>query len=148
MNRLNDVEILLVEDNPLDAEMTIRALRKCNVVNKLFWVKDGVEALNFLRCAGPYEGRVPTGQIKLVLLDLGLPRLNGIDVLREMRDDAHTKAIPVVVMTSSSRERDVLESHRLGVNGYVTKPVQFAAFAQVVSRVGMSWLLVEQVCAP
>jgi CheY-like chemotaxis protein len=144
MNTLNDVEILLVEDNPLDAEMTMRTLRRYNFVNKLHWVKDGVEALNFVRCAGPYEGRNPKDQIKLMLLDLKLPRLSGIDVLRSLKADTRTRGIPVVVMTSSHQEGDVLESCRLGVTGYVTKPVAFSSFAEVVAKAGLSRLIGDQ----
>jgi CheY-like chemotaxis protein len=144
MNTLNDVEILLVEDNPLDAEMTMRTLRRYNFINKLHWVKDGVEALNFIRCAGPYEGRNPKEQVKLMLLDLKLPHLSGIDVLRALKADTRTRAIPVIVMSSSHQEHDVLESCRLGISGYVTKPVQFSSFAEVVTKAGLERLIVER----
>lgn len=144
MTTLNDIEILLVEDNPLDAEMTMRTLRRYHFINRLHWVRDGVEALNFIRCAGPYEGRNPTEQIKLILLDLKLPRLSGIDVLRALKADTRSRGIPVIVMTSSHQERDVLESCRLGISGYVTKPVQFSAFAEVVAKAGLSRLIADR----
>jgi CheY-like chemotaxis protein len=144
MNDLDGVEVLLVEDNPHDAEMTIRALTKCNFGHKLFWVKDGVEALDFIRCTGAYEGRNPQRHLKLVLLDLKMPRLNGLDVLRELKSDAKSSTIPIVVMTSSNEDRDVLESYELGVNGYVTKPVRYAAFIETVERIGVYWLTLNQ----
>lgn len=144
MNDFENVEILLVEDNPHDAEMTMRALRKGNFTNKLFWVKDGVEALDFIRCSGAYETRDATQPLKLVLLDLKMPRLTGLDVLRELKSVPETSMIPVVIMTSSNQDRDVAESYRLGVNGFVTKPVQFAAFSETVADIGTFWLLVNQ----
>ncbi len=144
MSEFDDVEILLVEDNRQDAEMTIRALKKCSILNKLFWAKDGVEALDFVRCQGAYEGRDPSQVPKLILLDLKMPRLDGLDVLRALKSDQKTRQIPIVAMTSSNQERDVTESYRLGVNGYVTKPVQFAAFMEAVANVGMYWLFVNQ----
>ena len=144
MNEFDDVEILLVEDNRQDAEMTIRALKKCSILNKLYWAKDGVEALDFVRCQGAYEARDPNQVPKLILLDLKMPRLDGLDVLRALKSDQKTRTIPIVAMTSSNQERDVTESYRLGVNGYVTKPVQFAAFMEAVANVGMYWLFVNQ----
>jgi CheY-like chemotaxis protein len=147
MSDFDDVEILLVEDNHNDAELTMRALRKNNFLNKLFWVKDGVEALDFVRCEGEYEGRNPQELPKLVLLDLKMPRLDGLDVLRELKGDPRTRGIPVVAMTSSNEERDLTESYRLGVNGYVTKPVQFGSFVEAVAQIGMFWLCVNQVPA-
>ena len=144
MNDLDVVEVLLVEDNPHDAEMTIRALTKCNFADKLFWVKDGVEALEFIRCTGTYEGRRPQQHLKLVLLDLKMPRLSGLEVLRELKSDTVTATIPIVVMTSSKEDRDVMESYELGVNGYVTKPVRYAAFIETVERIGGYWLTLNQ----
>jgi two-component system, response regulator len=139
-----DVEILLAEDNRQDAEMTIRALKKCSILNKLFWAKDGVEALDFIRCTGPYASRDPLQVPKLILLDLKMPRLDGLDVLRALKSDDKTRNIPIVAMTSSNQERDVTESYRLGVNGYVTKPVQFASFMEAVANIGMYWLFVNE----
>ncbi len=144
MKDFSDIEVLLVEDNENDAEMTMRALKKANLLNKLYWVQDGVEALDFIRCKGPFESRDPQPRLKLILLDLKMPRLNGLDVLRELKSSEHTQSIPVVVMTSSDQDRDVAESYRLGVNGFVTKPVQFASFMESVSEIGMYWLMVNQ----
>ena len=144
MNDFSDIEVLLVEDNQNDAEMTMRALNKANFLNKLYWVQDGVEALDFIRCRGPYESRDPQPRLKLILLDLKMPRLTGLDVLRELKSSEHTQSIPIVVMTSSDQDRDVAESYRLGVNGFVTKPVQFASFMESVSQIGMYWLMVNQ----
>ena len=140
MNDFEHVEVLLVEDNQFDAEMTIRAFKKGNFNNKLFWVKDGVEALEFIRCTGPFSGRDASHWPRIVLLDLKMPRLNGIDVLRELKGDPDTMKIPIVVMTSSDQDRDITESYRLGVNGYVTKPVQVDAFIEAVNRIGAFWL--------
>jgi two-component system response regulator len=144
LNDLNTIEILLVEDNARDAEMTIRALRKNNFPNKLFWVEDGVDALDFIRCTGRFTTRKPANSLKLVLLDLKMPRLDGLDVLKALKADPATRSIPVVVMTSSNEERDVAGSYDLGVNGYVTKPVEFTSFMEQVSHIGSFWLLENQ----
>ena len=144
MSDYEHVEVLLVEDNKLDAEMTIRALRKAKFLNTLHWVKDGVEALDFLKCRGAYAGRDPNEHPKLILLDLKMPRLDGFDVLRELKTDEHTRAIPVVAMTSSDQERDIAECYRLGANGYVKKPVQLPTFMQAVANIGTYWLLVNE----
>jgi CheY-like chemotaxis protein len=144
MSAFDDTEILLVEDNPHDAEMTMRALKKSNFVTKLVWVKDGVEALEFIQCTGAYAGRTQQAPLKLILLDLKMPRLGGFEVLRALKSDKRTASLPVVVMTSSNQDRDVAESYDLGVNGYVTKPVQFAAFMEQVAQIGMYWLMVNQ----
>jgi CheY-like chemotaxis protein len=141
---LNIIEILLVEDNERDAEMTIRALKKGNFLNKLFWVEDGVDALDFIRCTGRFDTRRPANPLKLVLLDLKMPRLDGLDVLRALKADPETRSIPVVVMTSSNEERDVADSYELGVNGYVTKPVEFESFMKQVAHIGMFWLVENQ----
>ncbi len=145
MNDFDNVEILLVEDNDNDAGLTIRALRKCNFTNKLFRVKDGVEALEFIRSTGDFTERDPQDLIKIVLLDLKMPRLGGIDVIRELKSDGRTSSIPIVVMTSSNQDRDVVESYRLGVNGFVTKPVQAASFMTTLAQIGAYWLTVNQV---
>ena len=144
MNDFADVEVLLVEDNQSDAEMTIRALDRANFLNKVYWVHDGVEALAFIRCTGPYESRDPQQRLKLILLDLQMPRLSGLAVLHELKSSAQTCTIPIVVMTSSNQDRDIAESYRLGVNGYVNKPVKFTAFAESVAKIGMYWLMVNQ----
>ena len=144
MNPFDNVEILLAEDNPTDAEMTMRALKKGNIVNKLLWVKDGVDALDFIHCRGIYESRDFHQQPKLILLDLKMPRLEGLDVLRDLKSNERTRSIPIVVMTSSNQDRDVTESYQLGVNGYVTKPVQFGDFMEVVAQIGMFWLILNR----
>jgi len=138
-------EILLAEDNAEDAEMTMRALRRNNLVNQLHWVKDGAEALDYLFCTGAYAGRSASRPPKLVLLDIKMPRVDGIEVLRRLKADPATRAIPVVVMTSSNEERDVVESYRLGVNSYIVKPVQFDDFMQTVSKIGLYWVLTNRV---
>lgn len=144
MNDNNDiVEILLVEDNATDAELAIRALKKNNLANNLFWVKDGAEALDYLFATGMYEGRDRMKIPRVVLLDLRLPKVDGLEVLRRIKDDPRTKHIPVVVLTSSKEDRDITDSYRLGVNSFISKPVEFEAFAKVVSELGMYWLLVN-----
>lgn len=147
MNGFEQVEILLVEDNPEDAEMTLRALRKKNLANQVHWVKDGEEALDYLFCSGPYAGRNSRHPPKLVLLDIKMPKVDGIEVLRRIKG-SDLKSVPVVVMTSSNEERDVLESYRLGVNSYIVKPVQFEAFLDTVSKIGLYWMLTNRVPAP
>jgi len=137
------VEILLVEDSPADAEMTLRTLRKRGIANRVEWVRDGVEAIEYLFREGRHAGRTE-GQPRLVLLDLKMPLMDGLQVLERMKADARTQAIPVVMMTSSREEGDVLASYRLGVNSYVVKPVDFAEFAEVVSRVGMYWMITNE----
>ena len=144
MNDFADVEVLLVEDNQNDAEMTMRALDRANFLNKIYWVKDGLEALEFIRCTGAFESRDCQQSLKLILLDLKMPRLDGLGVLRELKSGEQTCAVPIVVMTSSNQDADVAEAYRLGVNGYVKKPVQFAGFVESVSRIGMYWLMVNQ----
>jgi two-component system, response regulator len=143
VSELEQVEILLVEDNPEDAEMTMRALRKRNLANQLHWVKDGEEALEYLFCSGRYAGRDPAHPPKLVLLDIKMPKVDGIEVLRRVKG-SELKSIPVVVMTSSNEERDVLESYRLGVNSYIVKPVQFEGFLETVSQIGLYWVLTNR----
>jgi len=144
MNDFDGIDILLVEDNTMDAEMTMRALRRSEVVNRLYWVRDGVEALEFIRCKGDFAERDRRHDLKLVLLDLKMPRLSGIDVLRELKSDPATMRIPVVMMTSSNQERDVAESYGLGANGYVTKPVQFDQFRSAVEEIGVYWLTINR----
>jgi len=130
------VEILLVEDDPGDAETTLRALHRRSLASQVHWVKDGEEALAYLFCSGPYAGRSPGHPPKLVLLDVKMPKVDGIEVLRRVKG-SELRAIPVVVMTSSSEERDVLESYRLGVDSYLVKPVRFEAFLDTVSTIGL-----------
>jgi CheY-like chemotaxis protein len=144
MSALEQMEILLVEDNPEDAEMTMRALRKRNLANQLHWVKDGEEALEYLFASGRYADRDPNHPPKLVLLDIKMPKIDGIEVLRRIKG-SELRTIPVVVMTSSNEERDVLESYRLGVNSYIVKPVQFEAFLDTVAKIGLYWVLTNRV---
>jgi CheY-like chemotaxis protein len=139
-----EVEILLVEDNATDAELTTRALKKHNLANKLVWVKDGAEALDFVFCTGVYAGRNINNGPKVVLLDLRLPKIDGLEVLRRIKSDERTKIIPVVVVTSSKEEKDIVESYKLGVNSYVSKPVEFESFVKAVTDLGLYWLLINR----
>jgi CheY-like chemotaxis protein len=141
---INEVEILLVEDNPNDVELTLRALKKRNLANKVHVVKDGAEALEFIFGTGTYAERDINQIPKVILLDLKLPKVDGLEVLRKVKSDERTKVIPVVVLTSSKEESDLVESYRLGANSYITKPVDFDKFAQTVSEMGLYWLLVNQ----
>ena len=145
MEHLEQVEILLVEDNPTDAEMTLRALRRNNLANKVHWVKDGEQALEFMFRTGAYAGRDPATVPKLIMLDIKMPKVDGIEVLRRIKANEETRTVPVVVMTSSNEERDVLESYRLGVNSYIVKPVDFPAFLDVVAKIGLYWVLTNRV---
>lgn len=138
------VEILLVEDNPTDAELAIRALRKKNLANNLVWVRDGAEALDFVFCKGQYQDRA-NGTPKLILLDLKLPKVDGIEVLRKIKADPDAKSVPVVMLTSSQEERDIVDSYELGVNSYIVKPVDFEKFLDMVAQVGLYWSLVNKV---
>ena len=141
---LREVEILLVEDDAADAEMTLRALRRNNLANKVLWVKDGQEALDYISGSGAYAGR-DAALPRLVMLDLKMPKVGGIEVLRALKADEATRSVPVVVMTSSSEERDVVASYQLGVNSYIVKPVQFEAFLETVAKIGLYWVLTNRV---
>jgi len=143
---MNDdkVEILLVEDNPHDAEMTIRALRKVNLANRLIHVKDGAEALDFIFSKGAFSERSVGNKPKVILLDIKMPKVDGIEVLRQIKANENTRTIPVVIMTSSKEEQDVITSYDLGVNSYVVKPVDFEGFAKAVSELGFYWLITNQ----
>lgn len=141
---LNHIEILLVEDNPTDAELTIRSLRKHNLANQLLWVKDGAEALDYLFATGAYAERDTSHRPKPVLLDLKMPKVDGLQVIRKVRSDERTKLIPIVVLTSSKDEPDISESYKLGANAFVSKPVEFDQFAAAVANLGLFWLLINQ----
>lgn len=143
MDDFEAVEILLVEDSDADAELIIRALRKGGVVNRVMRLRDGVEALEFVFREGAFNQR-QGGQPRLVLLDLKMPRLGGIDVLSRLKSDERTKMIPVVVLTSSAEEQDVVDSYRLGVNSYLVKPVDFTAFTSVITKAGLYWAVMNQ----
>ena len=138
------VEILLVEDNPNDAELAIRALKKHNLANKLVWAKDGAEALDFIFAKGAHAGRSPNSHPKLILLDLRLPKVDGLEVLQKLKANERTKVIPIVVLTSSTEDRDVVQSYKLGVNSFLSKPVGFDEFVRMVSEVGLYWLLLNR----
>ncbi|RJP30668.1 MAG: response regulator [Actinobacteria bacterium] len=136
--------ILLVEDSPDDIELTLRSLKKSNIMNEVVVMKDGAEALDYLFGTGSYEGRDTGVMPELVLLDLKLPKVDGLEVLKRLRADERTRMLPVVIFTSSKEERDLVEGYNLGANSYVRKPVDFAKFAEAVSKVGIYWLLLNE----
>ncbi|MGA2142183.1 MAG: response regulator [Brevinematales bacterium] len=138
------IEILLVEDNTNDVELTLMALKENNLANHVQVVRDGEEAIDFIFSSGKFSGRDINLKPKVILLDLKLPKVDGIEVLRKIRSDDRTKTIPVVVLTSSKEERDIVETYKLGVNSYIVKPVQFENFVKVVKDLGMYWLMVNQ----
>jgi two-component system, response regulator len=140
----NSIEILLVEDNPNDVELTLHALKKNNLTNRIHVVRDGAEALEYLFGSGTYAGRDINHTPKVILLDLKLPKVDGMEVLRQIKADARTRSIPVVVLTSSREERDIVGSYQLGVNSYITKPVDFEQFTEAVRQLGLYWLLLNQ----
>lgn len=139
-----EIEILLVEDDPADVELTMLALRKNHFANRIQVVRDGEEALDFLFCRAAFSERSPEVPPKLVLLDLKLPKVDGIEVLRQLKDDPATRMIPVVILTSSREERDLANGYRLGVNSYIRKPVDFDEFRTTVQQLGLYWLLVNE----
>ena len=138
---LQEVEVLLVEDTATDAELCMRTLKNLNIINGIAWVKDGAEALDYLFDESPAAKR--RGMPKLILLDLHLPKVQGLEVLRLVKQDHRTKCIPVVVLTSSKEDRDIVESYNLGVNSYISKPVEFSAFVKTIAQLGMYWLTVN-----
>ena len=139
----NNVEILLVEDNPNDAELTLRALKKQNLTNNIYHVRDGAEALDFIFAKGEFEGR-NMDVVKVILLDIKLPKVDGIEVLRRIRADVKLGKTPVVMLTSSNEDRDIVESYNLGVNSYIVKPVAFDKFMEAVSEIGLYWMLLNK----
>ena len=140
---MNIVEILLVEDSPEDVEITLRAFNKQKLSNKIHVAEDGEEALEYIFATGAYKERNMNHQPKVIFLDLKLPKVNGLEVLRRIREDDRTNSIPVVVLTSSQEEKDIVESYKLGVNSYITKPVDFQNFLDTVSELGLYWLLLN-----
>lgn len=144
MENINDIEILLVEDNPSDSELAIRALKKNNLANHIELVEDGEQALDFIFARGKYSKRAGNAKPKVIFLDLKLPKVDGLEVLREIKSHEESKYIPVVVLTSSKEERDIMESYKLGVNSYIIKPVDFEKFIDAVKGMGLYWLLLNQ----
>jgi CheY-like chemotaxis protein len=140
----NQVEILLVDDSVEDVELAIRALRRAKIVNDIQVAEDGAEALDFLFCRGAYQDRTFSHPPKLILLDLKLPKVDGLEVLRAIRADERTKAIPVVILTSSKEQKDVIKGYDLGVNAFVQKPVDFEQFGEAIRQIGMFWMLINQ----
>jgi len=140
----NEVEILLVEDNMADAELTIHALKKINLANHLYHVKDGAESLDFLFAKGDFADRSADQKPKVVLLDIKMPKVDGIQVLKKIKSNKATKTIPVVIMTSSEEEKDIITSYDLGVNSYVVKPINIESFVKAVSQLGLFWLITNR----
>ncbi len=144
----NEVELLLVEDDPNDVELTLIALRKHKLANKVHVARDGEEALDFLFCRGQYGQRDCNGHPKVILLDLKLPKVSGLEVLKAIKEEPRTRSIPVVVMTSSREQRDMVEGYRLGVNSYIQKPIDFNEFQTIIRELGYYWLVVNQSLPP
>jgi len=137
-------DVLLVEDNPADAELAVRALRRHNLANSIHLARDGQEALDFLFCTGPYADRKVRHGPRIILLDLKLPKIDGLEVLKQIKASPLTQTLPVVVMTSSQEERDLVDSYRLGVNSYIVKPVDFNQFSEAVRQLGLYWLILNK----
>jgi CheY-like chemotaxis protein len=144
MSTAEEAEILLVEDNPNDVELTLRALRKQNLESKVFVVRDGAEALDFLFASGTYNKRKIEARPKVIFLDLKLPKVDGIEVLKRVKADKRTANIPIVMLTSSQEERDVVEAYRLGINSYIVKPVDFSNFVHAVGELGVYWSILNR----
>lgn len=140
MSEYQQIDILYAEDNPADAELTLYTLKTRNIANNIVWVRDGVEALDFLKRRGRFANRVG-GMPRMVLLDLKMPKLDGVDVLKALKAEESTRGVPVVIMTSSHEEADLVKSYKLGVNSYVVKPVDFDKFAEMVTEVGLYWIV-------
>ena len=147
MNDLAPIEILLVEDSPADAEMTLRVLKRRQLSNSIEWVKDGEEALDYMFRRGHYATR-SDGNPRLILLDLKMPKLDGIDVLRVLKADPVTRVVPVVMLTSSNEDNDIVRSYDLGVNSYIVKPVEFDKFVEEVSKLGVYWTAMNRIPGP
>jgi two-component system, response regulator len=147
MNNLSPIEILLVEDSHSDAEMTLRALKRHHLTNGIEWFEDGAIAIDYLLRRGIYASR-DNDNPRLILLDLKMPKLDGIDVLRVLKADATTRTIPVVMLTSSNEESDIVRSYNLGVNSYIVKPVEFTKFVEEVSKLGIYWIAMNKIPSP
>jgi len=147
INEYNQIEVLLVEDNDDDAELAIRELKKHNLANDLLWVTDGVEALDFIFAQGRYNNRDINIPPKVIMLDLKMPKVSGIEVLRKVREDDRTKKIPVVVLTSSNEEKDIVDAYELGVNSYIVKPLDFSKFSNSIKEIGYYWLVLNKTAA-
>ena len=141
---MSEKTILLVEDNPDDEALTLRALKKNNILNEVTVVRDGAEALDYLFCQGAYAGRDASQQPAVTLLDLKLPKVEGMEVLRRLRADEHTRLLPVVILTSSKEEQDLVNGYRLGANSYIRKPVDFTKFMEAVRQLGLYWLVLNE----
>ena len=144
MNDLVPVEILLVEDNPADAELAMRALKRAHLANGIEWLKDGAEAIDYVLRQGAYATR-PEGNPRLILLDLKMPKVDGIDVLRTLKADPSARTVPIVMLTSSNEENDIIRTYDLGVNSYIVKPVEFDRFVDAVSKLGVYWTVMNKV---
>ena len=144
MTEPHAVEILLVEDNPQDLELALRALRRANLTNHIEVARDGAEAIEFIFCEGAHAGRSIEDRPRVILLDLKLPKIDGLEVLRRLKSDPRTRMIPVVALTSSKEQSDVVASYNLGINSYITKPVNFERFAEAVQHLGMYWILLNE----
>jgi two-component system response regulator len=142
---INEIEILLIEDNMDDAELTIRALKRKNLANNLIHLKDGAEALDFIFGEGAYTGRDVNTLLKVILLDLKMPKVGGLEVLQKIKSDTRTKNIPVVILTSSAEDPDIKRSYALGANSYIVKPVEFANFSKTIADLGLFWIVVNKV---
>ena len=141
---MSDKTILLVADNPDDVTLTLRALKKNNLLNEVIVARDGVEALDFLFCEGNYANRAPEHLPELILLDLKLPKVDGLEVLKRIRANGRTKLLPVVILTSSNEQSDIISGYELGVNSYIRKPVDFEQFIEAVRQLGLYWLVLNQ----
>jgi two-component system response regulator len=144
MKNYDPVDILIVEDNPNDAELTIRALKKYNLANDLFVAEDGQVALDFLFCKGQFASRNPSKPLKVIFLDLKLPKISGLDVLKEIKSNPQTKKLPIVIITSSKEDPDIKAAYDYGANSYVVKPVDFNDFIEAIKKTGLFWLLVNE----
>src|SRR4051812_6199207 len=144
MNNSSIIELLLVEDNPQDLELALRSLRKINLANHIEVARDGAEALDIIFCEGPQSERKMADGPRVILLDLKLPKVDGLEVLKRVKSDPRTRTIPVVVLTSSKEQRDIVESYHLGVNSYIVKPVNFDGFTEAMREVGVYWLMLNQ----